>query len=88
MALMVTCGAIITASARNGTRLKFTKCNSILSVARLSTLGDHSREAAGAMLGQVVAVRWARSAGLPVSSSLPDWICDCGLALLLVDKRV
>lgn len=45
MALMVTCGAITTASARNGTLLNFTKCNSILSVARLSTLGDHSREA-------------------------------------------
>ena len=44
--------------------------------------------AACAMLGPVVAVRWARSAGLPVSSSLPDWVCDCGLALLLVDKRV
>ena len=44
--------------------------------------------AACAMLGQVVVVRWARSAGLPVSSSLPAWVCDCGLALLLVDKRV
>ena len=40
------------------------------------------------MLGQVVAVRWARFAALPASSSLPGWVCDCGLALLLVDKRV
>ncbi len=42
--------------------------------------------AAFAMLGQVVAVRWATSAGLPASSNLPGWVC--GLAVLLVDKRV
>ena len=44
--------------------------------------------AAGAMLGQVVAVRWGKSAGLPVSSRLPDLVCHWGLGQLTVGKRV
>ena len=38
------------------------------------------------MLGQVVAVRWGKSAGLPVSSRLPDLVCQ-SLAWQTLNER-